>query len=238
MLEGITSSYQYFMLRQGAVLVRRHSCWCSACFDVAIAGPGEATKLTSEYTVPGCVHVGKGEAAMYEWHNKSCRVRSGCEVGQPDQRARSRGVELAAQGIQPGEWLLVECFGDPEDEMWLGRAVPFPDFGGGCMEKHFGTQATEYNVAFHPGDHKVAVQWYERMPEGGSERRDFRMGKPAVDVINSTELRACGFTMELISTGPPLARSAVRNTQMAGAEGRRHWRLPLSVEAEALTWCR
>ena len=45
-VEGISSSYQYFMLRQGGVLIRNHSCWCRACFKVAMGGPG-AGRATS-----------------------------------------------------------------------------------------------------------------------------------------------------------------------------------------------
>ena len=94
-----------------------------------------------------------------------------------------------------------------------------------------------YKLAFHNGDNKVAVQWYERLVEGGSsERREFKMGKPQIDVINSTELRACGFHVDVLSAGPPLrpgARSAERAARLADAEEHRHWRLPLSTEAEA-----
>ena len=94
-----------------------------------------------------------------------------------------------------------------------------------------------YKLAFHNGDNKVAVQWYERLVEGGSsERREFKMGKPQIDVINSTELRAYGFHVDVLSVGPPLrpgARSAERTARLADAEEHRHWRLPLSTEAEA-----
>ena len=140
----------------------------------------------------------------------------------------------------PGEWVLAECFGDEEDEMWLGKTVAgFED--GSCAERHTGLLATEYKGAFHDGDYKVAVQWYERLVEvGSSERREFKMGKPQIDVINSTELRAYGFHVDVLSVGPPLrpgARSAERAARLADAEEHRHWRLPLSTEAEALTWC-
>ena len=29
-VEGISSCYQYFMPREGEVLMRSHSCWCAA----------------------------------------------------------------------------------------------------------------------------------------------------------------------------------------------------------------
>ena len=97
-------------------------------------------------------------------------------------------------------------------------------------------------MAFHDGDYKVAVQWYERLVEGGSsEQREFKMGKPQIDVINSTELRAYGFHVDVFSVGPPLrpgARSAGRAARLADAEEHRYWRLPLPTEAKALTCCR
>ena len=228
-LEGISHSYQFFMLRQGAVLMRRHSCWCKACFAVAMGGPGEGTCLTSDYEVPACERTGADVAVFYQWHNASCRAKAGGEVAQPDKRAREHGHALAAAGMVPGEWVLAECFGDEEDEMWLGKTVAgFED--GSCAERHTGLQATEYKVAFHDGDYKVAVQWYERLVEGGSsERREFKMGKPQIDVINSTELRAYGFHVDVLSVGPPLrpgARSAERAARLADAEEHRHWRLP------------
>ena len=46
-LVGISSCYQYFMLREGEVLMRPYSCWCPPCFGVAVSGPGLSTYLTS-----------------------------------------------------------------------------------------------------------------------------------------------------------------------------------------------
>ncbi len=42
-LTGISSCCQYFMLREGEVLMRSYTCWFSACFKVAAAGPGAGT---------------------------------------------------------------------------------------------------------------------------------------------------------------------------------------------------
>ena len=38
-VDGIPSSYQFFMLHEGALLMRRHSCWCRACRGIARGGP-------------------------------------------------------------------------------------------------------------------------------------------------------------------------------------------------------
>ena len=50
-IEGITRSYQYYMIKEGDVLVRRHSCWCLACMQAAMSGH---SGLSSEYVTQGC----------------------------------------------------------------------------------------------------------------------------------------------------------------------------------------
>ena len=122
-VEGISSSYQYFMLRQGGVLIRNHSCWCRACFKVAMGGPGagRATSgLDADYGVHECVHATE---EFYEWSNKSCRCIRGGDAAGPDERARGRGEELASQGVIPGQWVLVESYADDDEEMWLGKTA-------------------------------------------------------------------------------------------------------------------
>lgn len=228
-LVGISSSYQYFMLREGEVLMRPHSCWCPACFDVAVAGPGRGTRLTSEYEVRGCAKTGN---SFYAWHNGNCRAKSGVEASSPDQRARERGHTLAAAGLEPGQWVLVEAFCDCEDEMWLGKTLSFGEFDrGSCCKRHDTAAATVYGTRFNTGDFMVAVQWYERLSESGNgERREFIRGKRMLDVINSTELRMAGFEMVGIGSFPPDASG--------DADALKKWELPRDVEAEALTWCR
>ena len=233
-LTGISWHYQYFMLREGEVLMRPHSCWCSACFEVAAAGPA-AGLLTSLHEVRGCAKAGN---ALYEWHNSSCRAKTGAEASSPDQRARARGHGLAQAGIEPGQWVLVEAFCDEEDEMWLGRALPFGDFGprSPCCKKF--TDATPknlYGTRFNTGDYMVAVQWYERLTESGDgERREFIRGTRMIDVFNSTELRLVGFRMEVIGA---LARKN-DGDEPDPEEARIKWKLPRDSEAQALTWCR
>jgi hypothetical protein len=109
----------------------------------------------------------------------------------------------------PGEWVLAKCFGDEEDEMWPVKTLAGFE-GGSCVERYTGLQAAEYKVAFHDGKYTVAVKWYERLVEGGSsERREFKMGKLQIGVINSTELRGYGFHVDVLSVATT-ARSSVR----------------------------
>ncbi len=44
-LTGISSCYQYFMLREGELLMRPYSCWCPYCCNVEFDGLANA--LTS-----------------------------------------------------------------------------------------------------------------------------------------------------------------------------------------------
>ena len=198
----------------------------------AAAGPA-GSRLSSQYEVHGCV---KASNALYVWHNSSCRAKSGPEASSPDQQARAHGHGLAQAGIEPGQWVLVEAFCDDEDELWLGKTLPFGDFDRHspccCCKEYTGTQKILYGTRFNTGDFMVAVQWYERLTElGDGERRKFIRGERMLDVINSTELRLVHFEME--ATGV-LSTLAVNDDP----ESRRKWRLPREVEAEALSWCR
>jgi hypothetical protein len=231
-LTGISSCYQYFMLKEGEVLIRPYSCWCAACSSAAEAGPGSGTKLTSAYEVRGCT---KTANPLYTWRNASCRARSGAEASSPDKRAREHGHSLAAAGLVPGQWVLVEAFGDEVDEMWLGKTVPFSDFSrrsNSCCKQHSGGQKTLYGTRFNTDDFMVAVQWYERLSEGGDgERRLFSRGERIIDVINSTELRAADVTMAAIGNLPVVPG-------VNDPEALVTWELSRDDEAEALTWCR
>ena len=130
---------------------------------------------------------------------------------------------------------MVEAFCDDEDELWLGKTLPFGDFNPRspcCCKKYTGTQKTKYGTRFNDKDYMVAVQWYERLTESGNgERREFVRGERAIDVINSTELRGVGVRVEKIGA---LSAGERGNDPEALAK----WELSRDDEAEALTWCR
>lgn len=208
--------------------------------------------ILSSYTVPRCV---RSSDSLYEWHNKSCKVLEGPGAGDLDQAARERGSALVSK-ITPGMWLLIEAYGDETDELYLARACPFFSQGGSraCTEKHSGGRRHIQGTRFDNGDFKIAVQWYERLAEDGNgERLEFQRGTVAVDLVNSTELRHCGFNVELIEEPRRPRRRDVRSGSCAGAasgstpgsadpdeeiEGLRKWRLPREAEKEALQYCR
>jgi len=229
-LTGISSHYQYFMLREGEVLMRPYSCWCPACFSVAEAGPGCGTRLNSAYEVVGCTKSGD---PFYSWRNASCRAKSGAEASSPDKRAREHGHHLAAVGLKPGQWVLVEAYGDEVDEMWLGKTVAFDGFGSGssCCKRHSGGQKNAFGTRFNAGDYMVAVQWYERLP-GDGERRQFYREEPNIYVINSTELRGVDVEVTVIGALPSVPGAS------DDPEAFLKWELCRDAEAEALTWCR
>jgi hypothetical protein len=230
-LTGISSHYQYFVLREGEVLMRPYSCWCPACFEVADAGPGLGTRLTSDNKVNGCA---KASDPLYEWRNASCRAKTGAQASAPDKRAREHGHALAAAGLEPGQWVLVEAFGDDEDEMWLGKTVAFGAFGRlpSCCKQHTEGQQNVFGTRFNTGDYMVAVQWYERLTENGDrERREFVRGERMIDIINSTELRMTGVRVEAIGAFPA-------TEEANDDEARTKWELSRADEARAATWCR
>ena len=190
-IEGITRSYQYYMIKEGDVLVRRHSCWCLACMQAAMSGH---SGLSSEYVTEGCAR-GASNPHLYEYANQNCRVKQGAGVGGPDELARRHGHETAAElAVAGGQWVLVEAFDEDEfgDEVWLGRTVPLQRFGGKCyrqMSKKTTLHGEESrSTAYSSGDYAIAIEWYERV-EGGLDRRAFVPGDGVVCLVNSTELR-------------------------------------------------
>jgi len=239
-LEGISSSYQFLMLREGNVLMRKHSCWCQECFNVAMRD----TLLSSnaDYPVAGC---DRAQSSFYQWSHKSCRAKTGGSAASLEKRARTHGHELASQLTREGgEWVLAEATNDEEDLLWLGRTVAFSNFDGACYEKHTGSQKKRYGTRFDKNDYLVAVQWYERLCESGDgERREFVMAKPEIDVINSTELRLAGFDLRRIGEFPTDVSDVVEGevqecTDVASQETRQKWELALRDECEATNWCR
>ena len=129
--------------------------------------------------------------------------------------------------------MFIGCFGDNEDEMWLGKVVATKELGSTavpkCKEKYTGRQQRVKGTRYDKGDWRVAVVWYERVGDD-EERLIFRAApkgpeKGGVDFFNSTELRHV------------LSESDVPMTM--GAEGQtRTWRLSRKAEAEGRSWCR
>jgi len=68
-VDGISSSYQYYMERDCHVLMRKYSCWCRACRHVARRTAGV---LRASFKVSGCERTG----SYYEWTNKTCGPKS------------------------------------------------------------------------------------------------------------------------------------------------------------------
>ena len=71
-VDGISSSYQYYMERDCHVLMRKYSCWCRACRCVARRTVGA---LSASFKVSGCERTG----SYYEWTNKTCGPMSGSD---------------------------------------------------------------------------------------------------------------------------------------------------------------
>ncbi len=86
----------------------------------------------------------------------------------PQTRGLAIAGTLAAAGISPGKWVLVEAYGDNDDEMWLGKTVEFSDYGcHSCCTKHTERQRNVCSARFNTRDFMVAMKWHERVPEIG-----------------------------------------------------------------------
>ena len=86
-IKGISRSYQYLMIKEDGVLVRRHSCWCLPCLQAAMIGHAA---LTSNYVIEGCAR-GVAYEGLYEYANKNCRAKQVAGAGDPDALAREHG---------------------------------------------------------------------------------------------------------------------------------------------------
>ena len=99
-VDGISSSYQYYMERDCHVLMRKYSCWCPACRRVARRTVGA---LSAGFKVSGCERTGR----FYEWTNKTCGPKSGSDgASAVNKRTQERGHELFYSGWRSRRWQL------------------------------------------------------------------------------------------------------------------------------------
>jgi len=45
-IKGISRSYQYLMIKEDDLPVRRHSCWCLPCLQAAMIGHARSRRTT------------------------------------------------------------------------------------------------------------------------------------------------------------------------------------------------
>ena len=64
--------------------------------------------------------------------------------------------------------MLVEAYGDNDDEILLGKTVEFSDYGRqSCCTKHTERQRNVCGARLNTRDFMVAMEWHERVPEIG-----------------------------------------------------------------------
>ena len=151
-VDSTSSSYQCYMERDCHVLIQKYPCWCRACRRDARR---TAETLSASFKVSGCERTG----SYYEWTNKTCGPKSGSDgASAVNKRTQERGHELAAGGdLAVGSWVLVECFSDKEDDMWLGKVVNSVDLGGACKKKHVRKAQHIKGTRYDGGDWRFAV---------------------------------------------------------------------------------
>ena len=90
-------------------------------------------------------------------------------------------MSLQRAVLAVGSWVLVDCFGDKEDDMWQGKVVNSVDLGGACKKKHVGKAQHIKGARYDGGDWRVAVVWYKRNVDD-DERLTFREPPSDTDV--------------------------------------------------------
>jgi hypothetical protein len=236
----ILKTYQFLVLRHGHVARRSHSCWCAACYGVAVRGPLSGV-LGSGLVVKKCTR--KRHATFYEWSNRTCAQITGGHA-QARRAARNMKFRGYAKSLTPGQWFLSAARADDTHELFLGRTVASDDtdWHGDCKYQHKGKdRVTDSGVRFDPGDYAIAVQWYGRLMADNSNLT-FKMDIPQIDIINSTELRLSGFDMELLQGTPENTRickrrGAQRTADEVAKAVDRVWKLSAANEATALACC-
>ena len=202
-LVGISSCYQYFMLREGEVLMRPYSCWCPSCFGVAVSD--QVWALASPRNMK-CAVAPSVITVSIPGTMQAVEQRVGRRQAVPTSVL---GHMVMSSQQQPSQGN--GCSLKRSTTMWmrcgLRRLFAFSAFGDAvCCKTHTDGQKNVYGTRLSTGDYLVAVQWYERLCESGNgERREFVRGRCMVDVINSTKLRMIAFEMTCIGVFPSVA---------------------------------
>lgn len=226
--EGIREARQILAgPSDGVVAWRKFACWCPACFRAYTRGEGS---MDSTFKVRACCNHDRPE---YVWHEQAVRRIDASTITQERMRAQAEGRKLAGKlgRADIGKFVAVQNRGDENDpsHFWIGRLVD-----AGDRHPVMQTCAKSQKIAgmrFGPGDHVVAVEWFERCASDG-EDRTFYPGCAGMDLFNSTELRL--LNPKMVQTVFP------RQLRGQNASDRRQlerWVLPAEDESKILAWC-
>ena len=232
---GIRKSFGYLAVSTGRVLQRWFDCWCTAC--MAATGPGAGMDGVAQrqgYRVQGC-----SRAVTAPWWDCTVQLQGARGIRRQHQLKQKRGRELVA-ALEPDTFVVVE------DRTAQGTDEPFligitrACNGDSCIKREIGERETIGGTRYDPGDCAIAVQWLARAAED-PEQRTFELVEGGEQfVINSTELRFSGVSLELVPPMGPAVRRSSRGMTRAQSSGHqvltRKYVLPIESEQAILDY--
>lgn len=219
-LEGIQSLYSFFMLGDGLLCARAHSCWCPACSRVR-----SRDDLTVDWggvrRVAGCMRTN-----LTVWRDKP-RLTSTAAAGIANEReyVKDLWANKLRRNAKPGKFTWVQA-----DVLWSegerkhlrpghGWVCELGDAGGGkgCFEETFSLAARSWKLyaglRFYDGEAALAVRrWFHRTDDDASgctfvewdPIKDAAPGAPPVAMtISSSTLRGIFGPDEFKEITPP-----------------------------------
>lgn len=168
-LDGLSKMYQLAVVREGVLDCRHRGCWCLFCLSFLLDGN---RGNRAEFNVPRCTSAKISPDSYRLVRRLATKTRgTGSSTAKSATVQPNIDVVIAAAAITTGDWLVFaspdvedgEDEGEVDEEFWLGRAVPHPEWlrGGGVNVTMVNqTRKTRHGIA--PGDAGVNVQWYSR----------------------------------------------------------------------------
>ena len=165
-LTGITKRYQICVKKRDVVHWRMRTCWCLSCMASLY---NETVEWGDKHMIDNCnsvtdtSEVGEMGENTYCFEKKSCEKFSG-----PGEAIRSQAItqhrnEIASK-LTIGDFILFDKNDDEVEQVWLGRIMPNPDWGGQgvCVNVERGNMSFG-GVQVGRGEVALYVMWYEKI---------------------------------------------------------------------------
>eukprot|EP00965_Chrysotila_dentata_P109104 3605136-Pleurochrysis_carterae.AAC.1 len=202
-LVGSLSNFSFQVLAAEQIIRREGSCWCEACMRAR--GRMNMVSCGVELRSPGCPL-----ASAMPWKQITVKQQQGANRRTEAQR---EGKKYAKQ-LKPSQYFAVQAraeWSSAEEvhlrpgHFWLAQAPPESEFSAEAMTR----RTTMDGIAYSVGDVRVRVGRYfdrEASDLSGLTFEEWTAPEGACHYINSTELRAVNFTMEVVGRALPLSQ--------------------------------
>eukprot|EP00965_Chrysotila_dentata_P180525 5959505-Pleurochrysis_carterae.AAC.4 len=196
------------MLAPDQVAARQGNCCCDACMRAR--GCADMVSTGTQLTSAECPH-----ATALQWQHITVKELPRTGVANKRIVAQEQGRELA-QRLKPGAYFAAQARADwsSSEELhyrtghyWLAQAPPESEFSVERVQKRSTTDGTAYSS----GDCKIKVGRYfdrEVSDASGLAFEECTAPDGASHFVDSTELRAVNFTMDVVGQALPQVRAS------------------------------